>query len=138
MKNTKYLKKGNTWIPTLTVTDDDEPFNCTGYTAKLWIKTTLKETAPEIRVLDITWTDQAGGVGFFNLMHEMSINLLGRYWYEIILYEEISNDVVRTLIQDRLIVRETLEIIHCLYGYLYDDSLVPMVDDDLLSLIIIL
>ena len=118
------------------MTDNGEVFNCTGYTAKLWIKTTLKETAPEIYELDITWTDQAGGIGFFNLMHEMSRLLLGRYWYEVKLIETASNTVVRTLIQDRLIVRETLKVDY--YEYLYDDSLVPMVDDDLLSLIIIL
>ena len=105
----KYLKRGNTWTPTLTVTEDDEAYDCTGYTAKLWIKQTLKETAAEIAELTISWTDQAGGVGYFNLTHAQSAAMTGRYWYEVILYETASNTVVKTLIQNRLIVRETLE-----------------------------
>jgi len=105
----KYLKQGNTWIPTLTVTENSEAYDCTGLTAKLWIKEILKETAPEIQELDITWIDQAGGIGFFNLTHEMSITLLGRYWYEVILYEQLGLDIVKTLIQNRLIIGTTLE-----------------------------
>jgi len=115
----KYLKQGNTWIPILTVTDDDEPFNCTGYTAKLWIKETLKETAPEIQELDIDWIDQAGGIGYFYLAEEISAAMLGRYWYDVILYETVGNTVVKTLIQDRLIVRETLGISKLFYTLKY-------------------
>jgi len=105
----KYLKQGDTWTPTLTVTEDGEAMDCTGYTAKMWIKAQLKESAPELFGLDINWTDQAGGIGYFAFTHAMSATLLGRYWYEIKLIETTSNTVVKTLIQDRLIMRETLE-----------------------------
>lgn len=105
-----YIKRGNTWIPELVITQGDEAFDCTGYTAKLWIKETLKEISPEIQELDINWTDQANGLGYFTLTHAMSSNMLGKYWIEVILYYETTFEVVRTLIQDRLIIRETLEV----------------------------
>jgi len=104
------INRGDTWRPILTITEDEEPMDCTDYTVKLWIKETLKETAPEIQELDIDWIDQAGGVGIFYLTHEMSVDMLGRYQYEVVLYEQLSLDVVKTLIQNKLIVRETLEV----------------------------
>ena len=106
----KYLKRGDTWIAELNVTENDEAMDCTGYTAKMWIKAELKESSPELFELDINWTNQVGGIGYFSFTHAMSITLLGRYWYEIKLIEEVSNEIVQTLIQDRLIIRETLEM----------------------------
>ena len=105
----KYLKQGDTWTPILTVTEDGEPLDCCIYTAKMWIKAQLRETAPELFELDVSWTDQSGGIGYFNLTHAQSVTLLGNYWYEVKLYEIASNTVVATLIQNKLIVRETLE-----------------------------
>jgi len=105
----KYLKQGDTWTPILTVTEDGAAMNCTGYTAKMWIKAQLRETAPELFELDVNWTDQAEGIGYFAFTHAMSATLLGSYWYEVKLVETASNTVVRTLIQNRLIVRTTLE-----------------------------
>lgn len=106
----KYLKRGNTWEPYLVITDDGEEMDCTGYVVKLWVKEKLCSSAPEILELNIVWIDQPIGTGFFEIVHEDSINLLGRYWYEIILYEELSLDVVATLVQNKLIVRESLKI----------------------------
>jgi len=105
----KYLKQGDTWTPILMVTEDGAAMNCTGYTAKMWIKAQLRESATELFELDINWTDQAGGIGYFSFIHAMSVTLLGRYWYEVKLIETASNTVVRTLIQNRFIVRTTLE-----------------------------
>lgn len=105
-----YLKRGDTWTPTVEVTEDGEAVDCTGYNIKCWIKETLKETAAEIHELDINWTDQSSGEGYFSLTHEQSSNLLGRYWIQIVMYYETDNSIVRTLLQDKLIIRESLEI----------------------------
>lgn len=103
-----YITRGNTWLPVLEITDNGEPMDCSDYNCKLWIKETLKETAPEIQEISITWTDQSGGVGYFNITETMSDNLLGRYWIEVILYKT-DYSIIETLIKTRLIVRETLE-----------------------------
>jgi len=110
----KYLKQGDTWTPELTITEIDEDgvetaYDCIGCIAKMWIKAQLRETAPELFELDVNWTDQAGGIGYFSFTHAMSVTLLGRYWYEVILYEELGLDIVKTLIQNRLIIGTTLE-----------------------------
>jgi len=105
----KKLKPGQTWTPILTVTEDGEPLDCCIYTAKMWIKAQLRETAPELFGLDVNWIDQTGGIGYFSFTYAMSATLLGRYWYEVILYEELGLDIVKTLIQNRLIIGTTLE-----------------------------
>ena len=109
-KNKEKLKQGDTWTPIITFYDNGIAMDCTGYTSKLWIKASLEEPTEELFELTILWTDQDSGVGYFSFTHAQSITLpVGSYWYEIKLYESTSNTVVKTVIQDQLIVEEVLE-----------------------------
>lgn len=103
--------RGNTWSPILSVKDDDgNAIDCADYTAKMWIKRGLDVREEVIHELDILWSDRKGGIGNFKLTHDMSKSMLGKYWVETILYKTLDNSVVESLIQDKLIVTETLNV----------------------------
>ena len=105
----KTLQQGNTWIPTFAITEDDVAMDCTDYTVKMFIKASLSESATAVQTLDTNWTTRTSGSGYFNLTNAMSKLMLGKYWYEIILYTTANAAVVATLEQDKILVERTLE-----------------------------
>lgn len=105
----KRLQQGNTWIPSFTITADSTAMDCTDYTVKMFIKSTLSETATATQELEAAWTNRPTGQGYFTLTNAMSKDMIGRYWYEIILYKTADASVVATLERNRLIIIATLE-----------------------------
>ena len=50
----KELYQGETWAPTIAITQDGAAFDCTAYTVKMYIKGSLSESAEAEATIDIT------------------------------------------------------------------------------------
>ena len=107
------LKRGDTWNPTIYLFSDKKksiPYDATGMTLKCHIKEEMNETAPDIFVLDGTWSDQSNGVGSVNLTHTQSLQLMIRKYYaQFKVYTTSDNTIVKTPKQGILPVVEVLE-----------------------------
>ena len=109
------LKRGDTWNPTIRLFSDKKKtvtFDATDFTGKCHIKEVMEETADDIFVLNISWTDQANGVGTVNLTHTQSLELMVKddpgYYVQFKVYNT-SNVIVKTPAQGTLPVVEVLE-----------------------------
>ena len=106
------LKRGDTWNPTIRLFSDKKKtvtFDATGFTGKCHIKEVMEETADDIFVLDIAWTDQPNGVGTVNLTHTQSLELMVRNYFVQFKVYNTSNVIVKTPAQGTLPVVEVLE-----------------------------
>jgi hypothetical protein len=107
------LKRGDTWNPTVYLFSDKKktvPFDATGYALKCHLKERMEETAPDVFVLDGSWTDQGNGVGSVGLTHAQSLELrVMDYYFQFKVYVEADNSVVKTPKQGILQVVEVLE-----------------------------
>jgi len=107
------LKRGDTWNPTLRLFSDKKKtvtFDATGFTGKCHIKERFEETAPDVQVLDVSWTDIANGVGTVNLTHVQSLELMTKtdYYVQFKIYSA-GNTIVKTPMQGILPCVEVLE-----------------------------
>jgi hypothetical protein len=106
----KTLFRGDTWTPTITVTQDDAAYDCTDYTVKMHVKATQSESADDVLVLVASWSDRSGGEGYFTLTHEESEELSIRtYYYQIKIYTSADNALVRSWDIEKLKILEPLE-----------------------------
>lgn len=106
------LKRGDTWNPTIRLYSNKKKtvtFDATGFTGKCHIKERLEETAPDILVLDVSWTDIANGVGTVNMTHAQSLTLMVRDYFAQFKIYNTSNVIVKTPAQGTLPVVEVLE-----------------------------
>lgn len=106
------LKRGDTWNPTLELYSDKAKttrFVATGYSGKCYIKEALDEDQPHTVEMDISWTDQANGIGTVSLSYENSLKLrIHTYVYEFKVYTA-ANAIRKTVDQGYLDVVEVLE-----------------------------
>ena len=106
------LKRGNTWNPILEIYTDttkDTRFDATGYAGKCYIKEELNEDLPIVVEMDVSWTDQANGIGTISLSHTNSLKLrIHAYSYEVVVYTT-GNAIRRTADHGTLDVVETLK-----------------------------
>lgn len=109
------LKRGDTWNPTIRLFSDKKktvPFDATGFTGKCHIKERFEETAPDLLVLDVSWTDEANGIGTVTMTHTQSLDLMVNdnpgYYVQFKVYN-VGNTIVKTPAQGTLPVIEVLE-----------------------------
>ena len=106
------LKRGDTWNPTLELYSDKaltQAFDATGYTGKCYIKEQLDEEHSIVVEMDVSWTDQANGIGTVLLSYANSLKLrIHTYVYEFKIYTA-GNAVRKTPDQGYLDVVEVLE-----------------------------
>jgi len=106
------LKRGDTWNPTLELYSDKAKttrFDATGYTGKCYIKEVLDEDQPHTVEMDISWTDQANGIGTVSLTYVNSLKLrIHTYVYEFKVYTA-ANAIRKTVDQGYLDIVEVLE-----------------------------
>ena len=103
------IRQGETWKYEVVITEDGDTMNCLGHTCKMWIKRIPEESVDNIQLLTINWTDRSSGEGYFQLTHDMSKEMLGLYWFQVILYETDSKSLVQSLKWDKLVIGITLE-----------------------------
>ena len=107
------LTLGDTWTPIIYLYSDEEKttaFDATGYAMKCHIKEKLDEDATEILELDGSWTDQGNGIGFITMTHTQSKGLrVKEYYFQVKVYVEADNSVVKTPKQGILKIIESLE-----------------------------
>ena len=91
---------GNTWNPSIAITEDDVAKNCANLTCKLILKKGVVETLDALFTLSISWLSQAGGTGSFTLTNAQSKTLSALssypYWVKLYLadgsfYKDIAN-----------------------------------------------
>lgn len=110
------LLRGDTWNPTLKLYTDKQKtqaFDATDYAVKCIIKEELDAEYPAVVEMDVTWIDQANGIGTVSLSHTNSLKLrIHEYVFEFKVYDDSSSGVVeyqKTVTQGILDVTEVLK-----------------------------
>jgi len=116
LSTTYYLRRGDTWNPTLRVYQDKaktQVFDASDYSAKCILKEELDAEHPSVVEMDVTWTDAANGIGTVALSHSDSLKLrIHKYIYEFKVYDDSSSGVAefqKTVEQGYLNVVEVLK-----------------------------
>jgi hypothetical protein len=110
------LLRGDTWNPTLRVYSDKlktQPLDCSDYGGKCYVKEELDAEAETKVELDVTWTDQANGIGTVAMSHADSLKLrIHEYIYEFKIFDDTSSaatEFQKTVDQGILDVVEVLK-----------------------------
>jgi hypothetical protein len=113
---TYYLRRGDTWNPTIEVYSDTlftTPRDVSDYGAKCYVKEGLAAELPAVVEMDVVWSDEANGIGSPSLSHADSLKLrIHKYVFEIKVYDDSSSGVAelqKTVFQGYLDVTEVLK-----------------------------
>lgn len=95
---------GATWNPSIAITEDGSAKNCTNLSCRCVIKESEAEEVIAKYSLNISWTNQAGGLGEFTLTNIQSklLTIGSKYPYQVWLYK--SDGTFNKLISEGIIL----------------------------------
>lgn len=104
------IPQGNSWNPSIAITEDGTAKNCASHSCKLVIKKGFEESLDTLYTLVIAWISQSGGTGSFNLTNAQSKALTAglSYAYEGFLYKS-DGSYNKTVCKGILYITDSLD-----------------------------